>query len=313
MNAPGAEVNAPGAEDLSRVLVELRALEREIAELEYVRRSDALERVREAIRHLGELGSPQGILERAAAELGTSSQFDRVLLSEVVDGILRPRSEWSRNGAATSLAELEQSPLKLEYPLIEEEVARRQSAELVLVANARSRTPARLARLLGWDRYVVGALTVDGGTAGLLHADATDSGRALDELDREVVALYCEGLAGVFERAVLRETLRRHRSELQSAVQWMSGRLTRLSAEDAALPAAAGPAASTNLESLTKRELDVLRLMARGQTNQLIAGALLVREGTVKYHVKNILRKLGATSRADAVGRYLRASAGQTT
>jgi DNA-binding NarL/FixJ family response regulator len=50
--------------------------------------------------------------------------------------------------------------------------------------------------------------------------------------------------------------------------------------------------------------------MTRGLTNQGIAGALLVREGTVKYHVKNILRKLGATSRADAVARYLRASAG---
>jgi DNA-binding CsgD family transcriptional regulator len=232
-----------------------------------------------------------------------------VLISEVGDGILRPRSVWSRNGTPTSLAELEQPPLKLEYPLIEEEVVRRQSADLVVVASARSRAPARLARVLGWDRYVVAALTVDGSPAGLLHADATDSGRALDELDREIAELYCEGLAGVFERAVLRETLRRHRSELRSAVQWMSGRLTRLSAEDAVLPAVAGPHASTNLESLTKRGLDVLRLMARGQTNQGIADALLVREGTVKYHVKNILRKLGATSRADAVARYLRASA----
>jgi DNA-binding NarL/FixJ family response regulator len=33
-----------------------------------------------------------------------------------------------------------------------------------------------------------------------------------------------------------------------------------------------------------------------------------VREGTIKYHVKNILRKLGATGRADAVSRYLRAT-----
>ena len=51
----------------------------------------------------------------------------------------------------------------------------------------------------------------------------------------------------------------------------------------------------------------MLRLLARGQTNQAIADTLVVREGTVKYHVKNILRKLGATSRADAVSRYVRA------
>jgi DNA-binding NarL/FixJ family response regulator len=48
--------------------------------------------------------------------------------------------------------------------------------------------------------------------------------------------------------------------------------------------------------------------MARGQTNVAIANALVVREGTVKYHVKNILRKLGATSRADAVARYARST-----
>ena len=61
-------------------------------------------------------------------------------------------------------------------------------------------------------------------------------------------------------------------------------------------------------DMLTARELEVMRLLARGQTNLAIANALVVREGTVKYHVKNILRKLGATSRADAVSRYVRAS-----
>ena len=63
---------------VERVLVELLALEREIVEVEYVRRADALERVGDAVRRLGEIGSPQGILDRAAEELGTSSQFDRV-------------------------------------------------------------------------------------------------------------------------------------------------------------------------------------------------------------------------------------------
>ncbi|HJS93947.1 MAG TPA: helix-turn-helix transcriptional regulator, partial [Solirubrobacteraceae bacterium] len=66
----------------------------------------------------------------------------------------------------------------------------------------------------------------------------------------------------------------------------------------------------TGAEALTARELDVLRLLARGQTNLEIAHALVVREGTVKYHVKNILRKLGATSRADAVSRYARGGQG---
>lgn len=301
------------AADVARILAELRALEREVVELTYVRRSDALERVREAVRHLGELGSPQGILDRAADELGSGSQFDRVLISEVVEGSIRPQAIWSREeraGAAAALATLQAQPPPLEYPLIEQEVARHQHVELVDVPAAGPRTPAAFARALRWERYVVAALTVDGTTAGLLHADAHVTGRKLDEVDREVAAQYAEGLAGVFERAVLRETLRRHRSELQSAVQWMSGRLSRL-ADEAGMSGPAVPGPGTNLravESLTRREVEVLRLLARGQTNLQVANALLVREGTVKYHVKNILRKLGATSRADAVGRYMRAS-----
>ena len=78
----------PDIRALERTLVALLQLEREIVELEYVRRSDALERVRDAVRRLGEVGSPQGILDRAPEELGTSSQFDRVLISEVVDRTL---------------------------------------------------------------------------------------------------------------------------------------------------------------------------------------------------------------------------------
>ena len=62
----------PAQWDIERALIELLALEREVIELDYVRRADALERVRDAVRRLGEIGSPQGILERAAEELGKS-------------------------------------------------------------------------------------------------------------------------------------------------------------------------------------------------------------------------------------------------
>jgi DNA-binding NarL/FixJ family response regulator len=57
---------------------------------------------------------------------------------------------------------------------------------------------------------------------------------------------------------------------------------------------------------LTRRELDVLRLMADGQTNKSIADSLVISDGTVKFHVNSILRKLHAANRAEAVSRYLR-------
>ncbi len=52
---------------------------------------------------------------------------------------------------------------------------------------------------------------------------------------------------------------------------------------------------------LTVRELEVLQLMVSGQTNPEIAASLVVSPSTVKYHVSNILSKLGAASRTEAV------------
>lgn len=59
------------------------------------------------------------------------------------------------------------------------------------------------------------------------------------------------------------------------------------------------------LESLTERELEVLRLMAEGYGNREIAETLFLAEGTVKNRVSGILLKLGARDRTKAVLRAL--------
>ncbi|HEX9117899.1 MAG TPA: LuxR C-terminal-related transcriptional regulator [Anaerolineae bacterium] len=57
------------------------------------------------------------------------------------------------------------------------------------------------------------------------------------------------------------------------------------------------------IEPLSERELEVLRLMAEGLTNEQIAGRLIIALGTAKAHVHNISAKLGAQNRAHAVAR----------
>ena len=57
---------------------------------------------------------------------------------------------------------------------------------------------------------------------------------------------------------------------------------------------------------LTRRELDVLRQLADGNSNKAIAQALVISDGTVKFHVNSILRKLHVANRSQAVSRYLR-------
>ena len=64
-------------------------------------------------------------------------------------------------------------------------------------------------------------------------------------------------------------------------------------------PAAAGSA------MLTARQLEVLKLIARGHSNRDIAERLFISPGTVKWHVKQILANSGASTRAEAVARFL--------
>jgi DNA-binding NarL/FixJ family response regulator len=55
------------------------------------------------------------------------------------------------------------------------------------------------------------------------------------------------------------------------------------------------------VEPLSERELEVLRLVARGASNKEIAAALFIAEGTVKNHLTSILGKLGARDRTQAL------------
>src|SRR5438270_2176245 len=66
------------------------------------------------------------------------------------------------------------------------------------------------------------------------------------------------------------------------------------------------PSASRRAVHLSPREREILRYVAAGHTTKELAAALNIAESTAEWHVSNILVKLGASSRAEAVAVGLR-------
>jgi two-component system, NarL family, response regulator LiaR len=90
-------------------------------------------------------------------------------------------------------------------------------------------------------------------------------------------------------------------AELASAIR--SAYAGRMSLSQEAAQSLAQSAAAPHLpgNTLTERELDVLRCMVEGLNNQEISEKLFISLGTVKFHISNIFQKLGIDSRVEAV------------
>jgi DNA-binding NarL/FixJ family response regulator len=70
----------------------------------------------------------------------------------------------------------------------------------------------------------------------------------------------------------------------------------------------AGPEATERLPTVTKREREILRLLADGMRNEQVAQKLSISPLTVRSHVKNAMQKLEADTRTEAVAKALRES-----
>jgi DNA-binding CsgD family transcriptional regulator len=304
---------------------DLRALLDELVDEGAIARLRMLERVRAALARLADAGPVSEIIERAPAEAAIAIELDRVLLSRVEDGWLVAEAlHWDGDAksAEQTLARLRAAPAQIAYPLVEGELLRRRRAAIVTPEDGDPATRQANWEVMRWGDYVVAPVIMEGHVVGFLHGDRAD--RPLRAAEREALSRFAEGFSDVYERAVLRRRLRIERQELRRIATWADARTAELSdgaidlardrqpadGEDSERP----PAARSALHDLlTPRELDVLEHLVRGETNADIARSLVVSEGTVKFHVKNILRKMNAANRAEATSRYLRLSLGRDT
>jgi DNA-binding NarL/FixJ family response regulator len=169
-----------------------------------------------------------------------------------------------------------------------------------------------------WNGYVAAPVAVRSRVIAVVHADRGTE-RAVDVLDRDVLWEFATALAQSYESAALRRRLRDERTQMREFLERLNTRSAQLNDAGIELMAQAPAAEADPLEPapreaqggamlaglLTRRELEVLTLLSDGLSNRAIADELVVSEGTVKFHVNGVLRKLHVTNRAEAVARYL--------
>jgi DNA-binding CsgD family transcriptional regulator len=158
------------------------------------------------------------------------------------------------------------------------------------VHRQQERTHGAIVRELGITSVLMLPLVIGESAVGLLHADVSDlSGRALAGQAR-TLGDFASVYSVVLESVRLNEAIR----QFQAALPFRWPVATR-TAQD-----------SEVFSELTPRETEVLELLAQGMSNDEIAGRLVLSTGTVKSHVKHVLRKLGVGNRAAAAARYCR-------
>jgi DNA-binding CsgD family transcriptional regulator len=277
--------------------------------------------VRESLSALRNATSIASLTKRAPIELQQLG-FRRALFSRIEGGVWMARTAYSADDPdfATQLVAVgEANPRRLNGPLIESEMVRRCTPVVIADPQSNPRVHLQLVRYADTNSYVAAPVVAWGVPIAMVHADRDVDGE-VDEFDRYMLGVYAEGLGLAFERTQLMERMQAVRNATAAYHAGVSAIADDFTADlvDTAgggvdvtgerFGHQPGFLAEEHGERLTPREWDVLRNLASGKTNAQIATGLFVTEGTVKSHVKHILRKLGATNRTEAVARYHRLS-----
>ena len=121
------------------------------------------------------------------------------------------------------------------------------------------------------------------------------------DLDEYVYQAFHVGASGFLLKDVPRAQLISAVRTVNDGDALLSPSITRRLIEEFVRRPPPSPGVPTQLENLTERELEVLRLIARGLANAEIADTLVISDATVKTHVAHILQKLNLRDRIQAV------------
>jgi LuxR family transcriptional regulator, regulator of acetate metabolism len=285
------------------------------------RRRFALAGVESALGRLRCITGPAELLDAVCPELVRSCGFSRAMLSRVEDGTWVPwKTFFGHRDVRPSDEEwMASTRIPLDAMILERELLEQRRAAFVTDTSGNSRTLAPFVAAVGTSSYVAAPVIPAGRVVGFLHADYYPSSRLVDKVDRDILWAFADGFGRIYERAVMLDRLRAQRDHVRATLrnaETIMDHLARAELElsrqkderstvSTATTLAMADRQSAMDELLTPREREVLLLIVAGQSNRAIAARLVVSEGTVKSHVKQILRKLGAVNRSEAIARYL--------
>ncbi|MGW6356836.1 LuxR C-terminal-related transcriptional regulator [Streptomyces sp. NPDC055092] len=304
---------------LATVLIGLQTIRNTVQGAELARRTALVGNVRLALERLRRMTSIAELVERAPVE-AAGLGYQRCLLSRLKGTDWSARAAYAHGDPWLSQELVRigtETPGRLGRELPETELVRRRTPVLVRDAQRRARVHRALISLSGTDDYVAAPLIVRGDVVGLIHVDRHADPEPVDTYDQEMLGLFAEGLAFGLERLFYQEQLAALRGRLEDQARSVSeliegplgaDAMTSSQPQKRAAVAQSAEAAALLQHSrqwplceLTRRELEVLEHLIDGESNTDIAAKLYVSAETVKTHVKNLLRKLGAANRSEAV------------
>jgi LuxR family transcriptional regulator, regulator of acetate metabolism len=305
------------------LIFEVGELREELRARDLFERLDVLARIDESVLELRNCKTPAELIETAPRELCRSCGFTRALISRVHGSRWVPEVIETIPGMdpeAERFAEyVHETEIQLDHMLLETELVRRRMPALVTDPANDPRTHKPIILRGRTTAYVAAPIMPTGRVIGFLHADRIGQEHPVTPEDRDNLWAFAEQFGFLYERAVLLERLDAQRAQLHQAFAGTERVVEELWHQEIELTrsehnppevtrtaAALFRAPESRLDGLmTRREREVLELMTSGATNTRIAEQLVISEGTVKSHVKHILRKLRAANRAEAVARYL--------
>ena len=290
---------------------ELTAASDELAACRPAMTADAIVRLAELRRRQGRLVEASTLFDQAEghglALLGRAEvAFDRGDLRAAAEQAARYLRRVPTHNRTDRTAGLDLL-VRAHTGLGDRDAARTALAELAAIATLVDGAPLHAAASLAAGYVALGDGKADEARRNL--EDAVDlflrSGapfelaRARIELARALASLgRLDDASREAHRAI--DVLSELKAELEIA------RARTLLASLAAAPLPEGPAGTRRTADLTKREVQVLRLVAEGLNNQAIAERLFVSDHTIHRHLANILNKLSVSSRAAAVAQAAR-------